>query len=229
MKKAIRNFLKSEAGFSLIELAIGLIIVGLLISGAMKGKELIEAAKINMTVRNLEKYKAATYLFQDFYGALPGDFSEASERIDPSLKNGPGNGILQGPGLDPASSAGNFWAHLSKAGFIQDVGVPPRHGCLRPNQGVPSEKIGGVLTIEHNPDGLQGHWFILGSPHGSSNRGALLAPAQALSLIQKMDGPCPTSGKAQARTGEGAHDACLEGDRFKVQNKEASCILYVQL
>ena len=47
MKKKIQNFIRVEDGFSLIEIAIALVIIGLIIGGALKGKELIDSAKIN--------------------------------------------------------------------------------------------------------------------------------------------------------------------------------------
>lgn len=81
MKK--KNTRASQAGFSLIELAIALIIMGFLIGGVLKGRELIESARLKRIVSQLTEYQLATRTFIDRYDALPGDFEKASTLLDP--------------------------------------------------------------------------------------------------------------------------------------------------
>ena len=62
----------SQAGFTLVELAIVMIIIGLLIAGVLKGQELIANARVTSTVAQIKAIDAATSTFKDTYQALPG-------------------------------------------------------------------------------------------------------------------------------------------------------------
>ena len=159
--KQIKDFLKNEEGFSLVEIAIALIVVGLIIGGVLKGQELIENAKLNVVARNVDMYRVAIHLFADTYGSLPGDFHLASAHINPKLRNGQNDGIIGGHGLNPLDEAANVWMHLAYAGLIGDVGPLPSYGYAKGGQGVPHEKIGGVITLQHDPHAdMPGHWLL---------------------------------------------------------------------
>jgi prepilin-type N-terminal cleavage/methylation domain-containing protein len=99
MKKKSKNKRFRQQGFSLIESAIVLVIMGFLIGSVLKGRDLIESARLKRVISQLNEYRLATNTFLDKYDALPGDFSEASHVIDQRLQNGNGNGIVDGAGL----------------------------------------------------------------------------------------------------------------------------------
>ncbi|MFN7611184.1 MAG: type II secretion system protein, partial [bacterium] len=61
-----------RAGFSLIELAIVLVILGLLVGGIMSGQSLIRAAELRSVTSDLSRYESAVYTFRDKYSDLPG-------------------------------------------------------------------------------------------------------------------------------------------------------------
>ncbi|HWH47473.1 MAG TPA: prepilin-type N-terminal cleavage/methylation domain-containing protein [Burkholderiales bacterium] len=110
------------AGFTLIEIAIVLVIVGLLLGGILKVQELITGARVRNLISQQDGTKAAFFGFQDRFRALPGDFAQASTTIDciPVCSNGNGNGQVTASGtagatIDEFIAA---WEHLSKAGFI---------------------------------------------------------------------------------------------------------------
>ena len=71
-----------QQGFTLVELAIVLVIVGLLIGGILKGQELIAATRVNSTVTQIKAIETATYTFLDTYGGMPGDLPNAATRIN---------------------------------------------------------------------------------------------------------------------------------------------------
>jgi len=109
---------KAQQGFTLIEIAIVLVIIGLLLGGVLKGQELITSARVRNLIANQDGVKAAYFGFLDRYRALPGDYSQATTNIPgcSGCQNGDNNGqiLLNGAVLESIAA----WEHLSKAGFI---------------------------------------------------------------------------------------------------------------
>jgi len=101
------------SGFSLVEIAIVLVIVGLMLGGVFKGQELIDSARVRSMASEVDGIRTAWYSFQDRYRALPGDFQAAGTQIDSAAASGNGNGRID----DNAERAG-VWQQLSLAGFI---------------------------------------------------------------------------------------------------------------
>jgi len=229
MKKDSKN--KRKRGFSLIESAIVLVIMGFLIGGILKGKDLIESARLKRVISQLNEYRLATSAFMDKYDALPGDFSKASSLIHKELKNGNGNGLIDGSGLGAGSEALNFWAHLAVAELIGRPGSAAEANRGDFGKGAPEASIGGGFTIEHNPRGLSGHWFILGKKAGEHGDGALLTPIQAQGIDKKLDNGDPLSGKVRAMDGSDVpnHACVLEDGHYNVENHEPACSLLFQL
>lgn len=230
MRKWLIAF-KRQDGFSLIEATIALIVMGVILGGVLKGGELIQQARINVLMRNVDMYRMAFHLFQETYGALPGDFHLASEQIAPHLRNGNNDGLISGQGLNPQDEAAQAWAHLAAAGLIADVGALPQFGHARRGQGVPSEKIGGVMTVQNTPyPDMPGHWLVLGQETGADAYGGAVTPQQAQTICQKMDSRDPLAGWVQARSGHNTdHAACVVNGRFNLQEKGRVCVLYFQL
>lgn len=110
--------MKTQQGFTLIEIAIVLVIIGLLLGGVLKGQELITSARVRNLIANQDGVKAAYFGFLDRYRALPGDYSQATTNIPgcSGCQNGDNNGqiLLNGAVLESIAA----WEHLSKAGFI---------------------------------------------------------------------------------------------------------------
>lgn len=229
MKKVNTSY--RQYGFSLIELAVVLIIMGLLLGGVLKGRDLIESARLKRVISQITEYQIATSAFIDRYDALPGDFNKASLLIQPDLHNGNGNGIIEGPGLASGSEALNFWAHLVEAGFIGSPGPKKDQHIGEFGKGAPASSIGGGFTVETNPHGLSGLWLILGTKHGDHGDGGLLTPAQAMSIDKKLDTGHPTSGKVRAidGTNAGVHSCLTANGEYNVKINEPVCVLLFQL
>ena len=69
--KAMRTM--KQQGFTLIEIAIVLVIIGLLVGGVLQGQELIENSRVKQAVKDMNGTAAAVFAYQDRYGATPGD------------------------------------------------------------------------------------------------------------------------------------------------------------
>lgn len=111
---------RQQQGFTLIEIAIVLVIIGLLLGGILKGQELITNARVRNLIAQQDGVKAAFFAFQDRFRALPGDYNQATTNItgiSTAACNG-GNG--NGDGQITTTNDENIlaWEHLSKAGFI---------------------------------------------------------------------------------------------------------------
>src|SRR5574340_735598 len=102
-----------QGGFTLIEIAIVLVIIGLLLGGVLKGQELITSARVRNMISQQDVIKAAYFGFLDRYRALPGDYADAKNNIKGVNEVGNGNGQIE-TGKESILA----WDHLSKAGFI---------------------------------------------------------------------------------------------------------------
>jgi len=109
-------------GFTLIEIAIVLVIIGLLLGGVLKGQELITAARVRNLIAQQDGIKAAYFGFFDRYRAWPGDYAQAVQTINGATVFGNGNGQIETTATPAAGSAVRediaAWEHLSRAGFI---------------------------------------------------------------------------------------------------------------
>ena len=109
---------KREAGFTLIEIAIVLVIIGLLLGGVLKGQELITGARVRNLIQQQDGVKAAYFGFLDRYRALPGDYASAKTNISGATENGDADGQIELKGTNDVAEHVLAWEHLSKSGFI---------------------------------------------------------------------------------------------------------------
>lgn len=129
--------LKKQGGFTLIEIAIVLVIVGLLLAGVLKGQEMIENGRVKSAVTDMNGIAAAQASYLDRYKRIPGDDGDApalAARGQAWVAMAPGNlsGALNTPAvantfLPAGTEAEFFFRHLRAAGFLSgnpaDVGV----------------------------------------------------------------------------------------------------------
>src|SRR4051794_41514508 len=90
--------LSRNKGFTLVEIAIVLVIIGLLLGGILKGQEMITQAKIKNSIADFSGISAAYYGYQDRYRAIPGDDLNAATRwtTPTAATAGNGNGVVAG-------------------------------------------------------------------------------------------------------------------------------------
>ncbi len=109
--------MNKQTGFTLIELAIVLVIIGLLLGGVLRGQELINSAKVKNMANDFRSIPVYIYGYQDKFKALPGDDKAAVTHVGANT-NGNGNGALDGNWTDvkaSTSEAYQFWQHVRLA------------------------------------------------------------------------------------------------------------------
>lgn len=124
MSSTRRHLPARSAGFTLIEMALTLIVVSLLIGGVLKGYELLQSSRVRTIASTATSVQAAYFAFFDRYGHVAGDWNatDAGKAIGAPV-NGGGNdsGHLDTPALNPWTESNAFWEQLAKAGFIRGV------------------------------------------------------------------------------------------------------------
>jgi prepilin-type N-terminal cleavage/methylation domain-containing protein len=157
---------RNQAGFTLVEIAIVLVIIGLLLGGILKGQEMITQAKIKNVIADFSGVSAAYHGYQDRYRAIPGDDPGAAKRwtTAPAAQEGDGNGALSGTynqacsalsGAPGTNEACYFWDHLRRAGFVSGTGTQQPFNAVTGMIGVQTGGLGfsGLLICSANlPD-----------------------------------------------------------------------------
>lgn len=112
-----------QKGFTLVELAISIVVIGLIIGGILKGGELLDNSQVNTGIRQIKAYESATQMFRETHGALPGDITDPQRlpncTVAPCATPGNGNDrVVDSMSGDSNVEGFNYFPHLSKAGFI---------------------------------------------------------------------------------------------------------------
>jgi len=193
--------IKLTRGFTLIELAIVLVVIGLLLGGILKGQELIESARARNLISQMDSIKAAFFTFQDKYRALPGDYPGDLARANLSgivndLVGGNSDGVVRD--TPQARESLLVWVHLSHANLIS--------GNYRASGSQPDP----AAEWPRNPYGatLQLHYDALFAASGGMSRLNLKTgnqiPARILAEIdRKIDDGRANSGQFRFSTYDG--------------------------
>lgn len=144
--------MKKQSGFTLIELAIVLVIIGLLLGGVLKGQELINSAKVKNLGADFRNTQVYVYGYQDRFKAVPGDDHAADDHVTGGQEAGSGtqNGVIEGAWLAPADTAEScvFWQHVRLAGFASGKTAIADIDCSNGNDYMPKNAEGGVVGVQ---------------------------------------------------------------------------------
>ena len=145
-----------QSGFTLVEIAIVLIIIGLLLGGVLKGQELIGSAKVKNLANDFRSIPLAIYAYQDKFKAIPGDDASVDTRMSGATKATPtttlGNGIINGDWNSTTSTEESylFWQHIRLAGLAQGSTSTGSDAYL------PKNSESGRIGVEAGSSGLIG-------------------------------------------------------------------------
>ncbi len=147
--KTFRRRINENAGFTLVEIAIVMVIIGLLIGGVLKGQEMIKNAKIKRVVKTSDEIRAAVFTYQDRFGSFPGDDPAATTHTgDATVANGNGNGQVA------AVEDEDLFAHLATVGLISGSPASYAAGTF------PSHPFGGTYYVQwQNRNGKSSNWI----------------------------------------------------------------------
>ena len=188
-------FMKQRhSGFTLVEIAIVLVIIGLLLGGILKGQELITNAKVRNLADQQNAIKAAVYAFQDRFRALPGDYSQASVNLPTGTGTPPING--DGNAQITGDERVNAWNHLTLSGLIScsQCSAIPAAGSVPNQNNSPLNAFNGVMEIEY--DGNYNNNGAAIGPVRNNLKSGKQIPANILAEVdRKIDDGNPQGGE----------------------------------
>ena len=187
--------MRRTTGFTLVEIAIVLVIIGLLLGGILKGQEMITQAKIKNVIADFSGISAAYHGYQDRYRAIPGDDPNAATRwtTPTAAIKGDGNGVVSGtynfncsnPGTTSGTNEACFWwDHLRRAGFVSGTGTSQ-----------PFNAVTGLIGVQTG-DGAGA--TALGGFSGLIICSANLPDKIAIAADTQMDDGTPNAGTVRA-------------------------------
>ena len=155
---------RRQTGFTLVEIAIVLVIIGLLLGGILKGQEMITQAKIKNVVADFSGVSAAYYGYQDRYRAIPGDDANAASRwttagIPASPATGAyGNGVVSGAYNTSTTNEESrlWWLMLRQAGFVSGSGQNQPFNAATGMLGVQTGDTAGAAALGSDGTGTGG-------------------------------------------------------------------------
>ncbi len=149
----------TQSGFTLVEIAIVMIIIGLLIGGIFGGIKIRENAQVLDIIKQVKIYESSALKFQELYGELPGDMMFPTAKLTncnaaPCNRAGNGDGIIVGSAVynvgvtyttTQIGERFTFWNHLLTAGLISGIRGNDNFAF---GQGQPSIDAGGGIIID---------------------------------------------------------------------------------
>lgn len=217
----------SKQGFSLIEIAIVIVVIGLLIGGLSIGTGLLRSSQLQTFIKDLQSYEEAIFIFKEKYGYYPGDMPTASNFWDVSAAtsgNYNGNGdsdIGDATGASPDSTEGAvMWLHMTKSNILKenytglDTGTS---GSGTTGTSYPQIEFDG--RVYGDADSTGNHLVF---EEGDSG-GDFLLPKDAHFIDVKQDDEDPDTGEIRAQSVSGN---CISSGEYDFSQSDEECSLH---
>lgn len=201
-----------QSGFTLIELSIVLVIIGLIVGGVLVGQNLIKSAELRSTITQIESLNTSVNTFRGKFGGLPGDCNNCFSTFSLGSADGDADGLLESDTANNRSrefdqEISNFFAMLSSANMIAGNYVAGSGASVTVGTHFPASKHGrgGIFALAS--DGF--NHYVIGAQTGNGVWGTTgasatnmmqntLTPEEAYQLDQKTDDSLPASGTTRA-------------------------------
>lgn len=233
------RYRRTESGFSLVEIAVSIIIIGLLTAMIVKGGQMVEAAKVSSTVLQTQSIISGVQTFRTSYQAWPGDFSAADTYLDgcsadSDCGNGDETGLVDAtssnPDYDEDLTAENepkyFWKHLYYSGLARGIpdGDAYDYGSILPV----ANMDGGFEMfydgdVEFSSSAMASHVLRLA---GAVDMSFGLNGELAFMFDQKMDDGKPGGGSVVGG-GNLSGDACVDNGNY--DRGSNACFLFIEV
>lgn len=195
---------RHQRGFTLVELSIVLVIIGLIIGSVLTGQQIIQNARVTSALNTIQAYEAQFQTYVQNYGALPGDDPSAKSRFPGTVidNNGDGSGALDGGGFDSTSAIDEtrfVWAHLRAAGLVKN-------------------QLSGTSTAVQPPNPFNGIYGFQTGAFGNAFTTTVLClnnvPAAAAEAIDsRLDDGSSNAGSVQSMAATGTAGEAVNGTR----------------
>lgn len=226
-------------GFTLVELAISLMIIGLLIGGVLKGAELANNTRVTQTLRQVGAYNTAVTAFKSIYGALPGDMRNPATKLPGctgtyTCNSGTGDNVIGTPltalsgTITDGYEIGSYYPQMALAGLITGV-MPNINNGQTTEWGTyyPAAAVDGgfaIMSLNISASGILGNYMLLKrDPTRTVAEGAGVSgvsPMQAMQMDSKID-----DGKPQTGDTLGIGTADCTGTDYTATKKTPDCNL----
>lgn len=217
-----------QAGFTLVEMSVVLVIIGLIAAGILSGRAIIEASETRAVMSEIRQHMQSFALFVDRYRAYPGDYRNADTAFDiASSFNGDGNNQIVWADEEGAKA----WYHLQLAGFT-DGNFTGTGTDGVPGTNVPVSTIGGGgvgYFFDYDSGDLQNHIGIgFRNTAGGINSEPALTPMRANDIDRKLDDGRPSDGYIQSTGAD-----CIAGSAYNTADEDAreayACLLMARI
>jgi prepilin-type N-terminal cleavage/methylation domain-containing protein len=208
--------IRKSQGFTLVEIAIVLVIIGLLLGGILKGQEMITQAKIKNVIADFSGISAAYHGYVDRYKKIPGDDPCAGGAVTvgncgtttgrwTGATAGSGNGVVAGTYNTTTATDESrlWWDHLRRAGFVSGVGDQQPFNALTGMIGVQTgDASGSANALGTDAAGTGGFPGLIVCSANLPDKIAIAADTQ-------MDDGVPVSGSVRGQAQSGTSNPAI--------------------
>ncbi len=223
-----------SSGFTLVELSVVLVIIGVLIGAVIAGKLLLSVADVRTITSEVEKYQSSIVAFHEKYMSLPGDMSDAS-----TTWTGAGNGDEDGMITWTSGTEGpKMWDHLERSGLSAHVGAMTGTGAdAEIGTNIPQSLFGsgeggyyvdceGSGDTDCNDSGDYNHLGFGRQDSSGLNDTGILKPQSAYEVDAKMDDGKAGSGRVRGFADSGS---CLASGEYDYDDNTIDCYMEFKL